>query len=599
MSAQHQPNQCSYIFLADGKTAEHKLTYGELDRQARAIAAALQALDVTGERALLLYPPGLAYIAAFFGCLYAGVVAVPVYPPLPARRSRDQHQWLAIASDAQPSVALTLSSMLPRVSELSAGAVHAPPLRWLATDTMAAELAEVWQPPVLSVDTVAFLQYTSGSMAAPKGVMLSHGNLLHNSALIQQAFEHTSKSRGVIWLPPYHDMGLIGGILQPLYAAFPVTLMSPTAMLQHPVRWLEAISRYHATTSGGPNFAYDLCMRRVSPKQRASLDLRSWNVAFNGAEPIRSETLERFAAFFEPCGFRREAFYPCYGLAEATLMVSGGRKDARPVIAGVRPSALEQHRVVTGDSHDVNVRWLTGCGQNLANQRLVIVDPQTLTQCLPEQVGEIWVAGPSIAQGYWNRPHETSDTFRAYLADTGEGPFLRTEDIGFLQDGELFITGRSKALVIIGGRNHYPQDIERTVEQSHTAIRPSCCAAFSIDIAGQERLVVVAEIQRSLQTAVLQDRGPVPSTQTSGVPLPASEVVRAIRQAIAREHDLQVYAVSLLKAGSTPKTSSGKIQRHACQTLFLSGTVDILAQWTMGLRAPENPGQTHAHPIHK
>ena len=388
----------------DGKTTEHRLTYGELDRQARAIAVTLQALDTTGERALLLYPPGLAYIAAFFGCLYAGVVAVPAYPPLPARWSRDQYRWLAIASDAQPVVALTLSSMLPRVSELFATSAHTPPLRWLATDTMAAERAEAWQPPILSGDTVAFLQYTSGSTATPKGVMLSHGNLLHNSALIQQGFEHTPESRGVIWLPPYHDMGLIGGILQPLYAAFPVTLMSPTVMLQHPVRWLEAISRYHATTSGGPNFAYELCVRRVSPEQRAALDLRSWNVAFNGAEPICPLTLERFATFFEPCGFRREAFYPCYGLAEATLMVSGGLKGARPIIASVCPSALAQHRVVTDDRHDVEVRRLVGCGQNLANQHLVIVDPQTLTQCLPEQVGEILGGRPKYRPGILASP---------------------------------------------------------------------------------------------------------------------------------------------------------------------------------------------------
>jgi acyl-CoA synthetase (AMP-forming)/AMP-acid ligase II len=373
-----------------------------------------------------------------------------------------------------------------------------------------------------------------------------------------------------------------------LYAAFPVTLMSPTVMLQHPIRWLEAITRYHATTSGGPNFAYDLCLRRITPAQRATLDLRSWRVAFNGAEPIRCETLEHFATFFAPCGFRREAFYPCYGLAEATLMVSGGLRAVRPVITAVRPAALAQNRVCPVMEPEGERRSLVGCGQNLAEQRLLLVDPQTLTPCAPTQVGEIWVAGPSIAQGYWNRPEETADIFSAYLADTGEGPYLRTGDVGFLQDGELFITGRHKDLVIIAGRNHYPQDIEWTVERSHPAIRPSGCAAFSIDVAGQEQVVVVAEIQRSFQTAILADDAVPPTTSACGVPRPASDVVQAIRQAMARQHDLQVYAVSLLKAGSLPKTSSGKMQRHACCTRFVDGTLDPLVAWTMGLPAPRS-----------
>jgi acyl-CoA synthetase (AMP-forming)/AMP-acid ligase II len=578
--------------VQNDQTAEQRLTYGALDRQARAIAATLQTFRATGERALLLYPPGLAYIAAFFGCLYAGVVAVPAYPPLPARWSRDQQRLLTMAGDARPLVALTLAAMLPSVTALFATAVPTLPLRWLATDTMAAEPAEAWQPPEIHGETLAALQYTSGSTAVPKGVLLSHSNLLHNSLLIQQCFEHTTDSRGVIWLPPYHDMGLIGGILQPLYAAFPVTLMSPTVMLQHPIRWLEAISRYQATTSGGPNFAYDLCLRRITPEQRSSLDLRSWSVAFNGAEPVRAETLERFAAFFAPCGFRREAFYPCYGLAEATLMVSGGRKAARPVLYDMHPAALAQHRVAPSPRHGAAGRSLVGCGQNLAGQPLIVVDPQTLRQCTPTQIGEIWVAGASVAQGYWQRSQETADTFRAYLADTGEGPFLRTGDLGFLQDGELFITGRSKDLVIIAGRNHYPQDIEWTVERSHAAIRPSGCTAFSIDVAGQERLVVVAEILRASQRAVIQDPGAPPSTQQGGVSPLAREVIRTLRHAITQEHDMQVYAVSLLKAGHIPKTSSGKIQRQACRSLFLAGKLDPLTEWRLALPEAENRPQT-------
>jgi acyl-CoA synthetase (AMP-forming)/AMP-acid ligase II len=592
--AQHQPRQVGYIFLVDGNTVEQRLTYGALDGQARAIAVTLQALGATGARALLLYPPGLAYIAAFFGCLYAGVVAVPAYPPLPGRWPRALPRLLAIAGDARPVVALTLSSMLPKIQALFASLADAPPMRWLATDTIGAQQADAWQPWGGNGNTLAFLQYTSGSTAAPKGVLLSHRNLLHNAALIQQYFEHTTDSWGVIWLPPYHDMGLIGGILQPLYAAFPVTLMAPRIMLQHPYRWLEAISRYKATTSGGPNFAYDLCVRRITPAQRASLDLSSWSVAFSGAEPIRHETLERFAAFFEPCGFRREAFYPCYGLAEATLMVSGGAKVARPIIYDACATALEQHHVIPGNRQHGAIRSLVGCGQSLAEQRIVIVDPQTLTQCLPEQIGEIWVAGPSVAQGYWNQPQETADTFLAQVADTGEGPFLRTGDLGFLRHGELFITGRHKELVIIAGRNQYPHDIEWTVERSHAALRPGGCAAFSVDIADQERLVVLAELQRWSHTAESHDALVPPPTQQSREPLPTSAVVRAIRQAIAQVHDVQVYAIALLKTGSIPKTSSGKIQRHACRALFLAGALDALAEWTTGLQAPEHSGQTHA-----
>ena len=557
--ALHQPGQLAFTFLQDGETASISLTYQELDRQARAIAAELQSLGVSGERALLLYPPGLEFIAAFFGCLYAGVVAVPAYPP---QSNRPMPRLQAILADSQATVVLTTTQLLVNGSRRFAHAPDLEVLRWLVTDSVAGGLEDSWQETAVTSDTLAFLQYTSGSTAAPKGVMVSHGNLLHNERMIQQAFGHTEQSIVVGWLPLYHDMGLIGNVLQPLYLGRPCILMSPVAFLQPPFRWLMAISRYRATTRGGPNVAYDLCVRKITPEQRATLDLSRWEVAFTGAETVRAETLERFAAAFEPCGFRREAFYPCYGMAETTLIVSGGLKGAVPVIKTVQGGALEQNHAVPASGGEAGARTLVGCGKSLQEQQIAIANPETLSRCEPDEIGEIWVSGPSVAQGYWNRPEETEQTFNAYLADTYGGPFLRTGDLGFLQDGELFVTGRLKDLIIIRGRNHYPQDIELTVEQSHPALQAGCGAAFAVEVEGEERLVVVASVERSYLRRLVVD-----------------EVVRAIRKAVSEQHELQVYAVLLLKTGSIPKTSSGKIQHHACRSGFLDKSLNVVGDW--------------------
>ena len=551
--ALHQPKQQAYTFLVDGETEEANLTYEELDRRARAIGAELQSNGATGECALLLYPPGLDYIAAFFGSLYAGVIAVPAYPP---RRNRPMPRLQAIVADSQTTLVLTTAQIL---SDIERRFAHAPDLKALSclvTDTISGTLAEEWRDESVKRDTLAFLQYTSGSTGMPKGVMVSHGNLLHNSARIQNCFEHTPDSRGLVWLPPYHDMGLIGGILQPLFSGFPMTLIPPVAFLQKPFRWLRAISHYKATTSGGPNFAYDLCVDKITDEQRATLDLSSWDVAFNGAEPIRHETLQRFVATFEPCGFRREAFYPCYGMAEATLIVSGGKKTAPPVTQTLQKTALEQNRVTEKEG----IRRLVGCGKAVLDQKIVIVEPESKTECPPDRIGEIWVSGPSVTRGYWNRIEETEQTFRAYL-DTGEGSFLRTGDLGFIRDGELFVTGRLKDVIIIRGLNHYPQDIERTVEKSHQAVRPNCAAAFSVEVLGSERLIVVAEVERCFRRN-----------------LDVEAVISEIRLDVAAQHALQVYAVLLLRTGRIPKTSSGKIQRRACRTGFLEGTLDAVGQ---------------------
>ena len=357
-------------------------------------------------------------------------------------------------------------------------------------------------------------------------------------------------------------MGLVGGVLQPLYGGFPVTLMSPVDFLQKPLRWLQANSRYKATTSGGPNFAYDLCVRRITDEQKATLDLSNWEVAFNGAEPIRADTLERFAAAFEPCGFRASAFYPCYGMAETTLIVSGGVKATQPTIKIIQGEPLEQNQVVPAFNQKDGTRTLVSCGQTRLEQQIVIAHPETLKICLPDEVGEIWVSGDSVAQGYWNRSEETEHTFKAYLADSGEGPFLRTGDLGFLHDGEIFITGRIKDLIIIRGRNHYPQDIELTVEQSHAALRLSHGAAFSVDVDDVEQLVIAQEVERSY----LRN-------------LNVNEIVTAMCQSVAQQHEIQIYAILLLKTGSIPKTSSGKIQRYACRTGFLNNSLDVVSDW--------------------
>ena len=484
-------------------------------------------------------------------------MAVPAYPP---RNRRNAPRILAIASDAQAAIALTTTPILPKVRSLLIERAALEKLRWLITDDLDQSIALNWQVPAIASDTLAFLQYTSGSTGAPKGVMLSHGNLLHNAAVTYELMGHSLQSVFVSWLPVYHDMGLIGGILQPLYGGFPCILMPPAAFLQRPYRWLQTISQYRGTTSGAPNFAYELCIEKISAEQRQSLDLSCWRVAFNGAESVRSQTLERFAAEFADCGFRREAFYPCYGMAETTLMVSGGRYTHPPVIQAVQKIALEQHRIVDA-AIDIpvtdEIQSLVGCGRTIPQQQIVIAHPETLTRCAPDEVGEIWVSGPSVGQGYWQRPEETAQIFRAHLADTGEGPFLQTGDLGFLHDGELFVTGRVKDLIIIRGRNLYPQDVELTAEHSHPSLRLGSGAAFAVEVGSEERLVVVQELEFRAKPDI-------------------EEVTSAIRQAITEEYEVQVYGVVLIKPGSIPKTSSGKIQRRACKAKFLDGNLSVI-----------------------
>ena len=553
------PERSTYVFLRDGEREESRLVNREIDRRARAIAAVLQRLSARGERALLLYPTSPDFVATFFGCLYAGVIAVPAPAPGPGRLARDLPRLQAIVHDAQPQLVLTTSRVLRLLTTLADTAPALTALRWLVTDAIPPDGADDWRDANVAGDTIAYLQYTSGSTANPKGVVITHANVVHNAATALERFQVTDTSVLVSWLPLYHDMGLVGAVLAPLYAGGRAFLMSPEACLQRPVRWLNAMSKYRADVSGGPDFAFEHCVRRITADERALLDLSTWSVAFSGAEPVRAATLERFTRTFGPHGFRVEAFVPSYGLAESTLLVTGGRRHAPPAVRSLHVEALAHGRAVDGGGHDDpgRVRHVVGCGRSAPDQRIVIVDPDTLCERDAREVGEIWIAGPSVARGYWNRVEETERTFRARLKGGDGCTFLRTGDLGFLDDDELFVTGRLKELIIIDGRNHYPQDVEQTAEAANPVIRPGACAAFAIETGSEERLVIVAETQRDPRRHGDLD-----------------DVGRAIRRAVAEVHGLDVYAVRLLGPGGVPRTSSGKLRRLACREAFLTGMFD-------------------------
>jgi acyl-CoA synthetase (AMP-forming)/AMP-acid ligase II/acyl carrier protein len=551
----------AYTFL-DERDGESQITYSELDRRARMIAARLQLELSPGDRALLVYPAGLEFISAFFGCLYAGVIAVPATYPKP-KRPMPRLQKIAIDCDAH--VALSTSQTLTTIDPelLSTDAATSS---WIATDELNLDLADMWQKPTIDRSNLAFLQYTSGSTSDPKGVMVSHGNLLTNLDCIRQSFgigeteEDLLSANGVFWLPAYHDMGLIGGILTPLYMGGRSVLIPPTAFLQRPLRWLQAIHDFRTTISGAPNFAYEYCVRRTTPEERAALDLRHWRLAFCGAEPIRAETLAHFAEAFAPAGFKMQSFYPCYGLAECTLLAAGPDYRNEPHILPVNRAALAEHRVAEACGEpEAMVQRLVGCGSPVAGHMIVIVDPEKGRERAEGDVGEILIQGPSLAQGYWNRGEENEQVFGARVAGR-EGKFLRTGDLGFFRDGELYVTGRVKDVIIIRGRNHYPQDIEQSAEEAHEAVMPG--AAFALaDVAG-ERLVVVHQLDRQFRGSDYQ------------------EIIQAIRRSIVEHHELDPFAIVLIRQTSLPITSSGKVQRSLCRDQYVAGELKIVHEWT-------------------
>ncbi|MGB2924978.1 MAG: aminotransferase class I/II-fold pyridoxal phosphate-dependent enzyme [Limnothrix sp.] len=558
--AQDQPDKQAYIFLQDGETESDSLTYGELFKRAKAIATYLKPWQ--GERALLLYPSGLEFITAFFGCLYAGVVAVPAYPP---RRNQKLSRFLAIVNNSQAAIALTTTSIQIDIEKKWEKESDLAPLKFIATDTIQNDQPNTVDLPSPSPESLAFLQYTSGSTGTPKGVMVTHGNIIHNQQLIQKAFGHSEKSVGVGWLPLFHDMGLIGHVLQPVYVGFPSILMPPLAFLSNPTCWLKAISKYRATTSGGPNFAYDLCVSKVKSDQIDHLNLESWDLAYSGAEPVRAETLKKFHEKFDRARFNYQAFYPCYGMAETTLFTTGGSKQENPIIQNVQLDSSGHNTALKDNIVASEKKSFVSCGRPYLDTTVVIVEPESATRCQAEETGEIWVSGGSLASGYWNAPIATKETFHAVLKEEKSEHFLRTGDLGFLKDGELFVTGRLKDLIIIRGKNHYPQDIELTVQQSDPAFRLNCGAAFSVEVGGLERLVVVQELER---TYIRQ--------------MNTEELAAKIRQKVAAEHELQVYDVVLIKTGSIAKTSSGKIQRQACRQAFLTGDLLVLGSSGLG-----------------
>ncbi|MGE7813568.1 non-ribosomal peptide synthetase [Pseudomonas sivasensis] len=546
--AAQTPDQVALRFLAE--SAEHSvvLSYRDLDQRARTIASALQANAALGDRAVLLFPSGPDYVAAFFGCLYAGVIAVPAYPPESTRRHH-QERLLSIISDAEPRLLLTIASLADGLAQIE----NAPPV--LSVDTLDAPLADAWIAPDLQPDDIAFLQYTSGSTALPKGVQVSHGNLVANEVLIRRGFGIDLNPDDVIvsWLPLYHDMGLIGGLLQPIFSGVPCVLMSPAYFLGRPLRWLEAISQYGGTISGGPDFAYRLCSERVSESALERLDLSTWRVAYSGSEPIRLDTLDRFTEKFAACGFSSDNFFASYGLAEATLFVAGGTRGQGIPALRVDETALAANRAEPGQGSAI-----MSCGTSQPEHAVLIVDPHTLNELPDNRVGELWASGPSIAHGYWRNPEATAKTFVQHDGRT----WLRTGDLGFIRFGEVYITGRLKDLLIVRGHNLYPQDIEQTIEREVEVVRKGRVAAFAVNDQGLEGIGIAAEISRSVQKI-----------------LPPEALIKAIRQAVAEAYQEAPSVVVLLNPGALPKTSSGKVQRAACALRHADGSLDSYAQF--------------------
>jgi acyl-CoA synthetase (AMP-forming)/AMP-acid ligase II len=551
------PDKTAFAFLSDGETIGTSLTFQELDQRAQAIAVKLLTHSRPGDRVLLAYPPGLEFVPAFFGCLYAGIVAVPVQPPV---RNQVNEKWLEIAFSSGCKLVLTTSEFYkkPIKNMICSLENEASKIRWLSTDDTGFDTQVQLDESTISGDSLAFLQYTSGSTTNPKGVMITHHNLLQNAAIIQEGFQLDSDSNAFSWLPVYHDMGLMGGIIQPIYLGLTMTLMSPLLFLQKPLRWLRAISRYRSVISGAPNFAYDLCVQKIKPEQLSDLDLSCWELAPIGAEPVRAETIENFSRTFGASGFSPSAFYPCFGLAEATLFVAGGEKATAPVRLQVNKDALEQHQVILEEDMG-KAQVLVGHGHGKLGQKIIIVDLQSRRECSVGQVGEIWTSGLNISSGYWQLPQEAEETFQAFLTN-GEGPFLRTGDLGFVFKGDLFITGRLKEMMIIRGRNHYPQEIERTVQKCHPALRSDAGAAFAIEVGGVEQLVVVQEVERRHMRN-----------------LDGNLIIRQVRRAINEQHGLHATEIMLVRPGSILKTSSGKVQRHACKDAFIAGRFQTAA----------------------
>jgi acyl-CoA synthetase (AMP-forming)/AMP-acid ligase II len=556
--AAEQPDDRAYIFLSEKGTEEAQLTFAELHRRAAIVALHLARRLRKGDRALLMFPAGLDFIVAFFGCLVAGVIAVPIMPP---RRTSTRDSSESIIADCGAHVLLTTSSLVENRLDIVARLRHID-LEWIAVDTLAPGPSEDAGGPLpLTREDLAFLQYTSGSTSAPKGVIVTHGNLLENLEMIRIAFGNTRRSTYVAWVPFYHDMGLVLNVLESFYLGALYVVLSPTSFVQRPLIWLRAISHYRAEVSSAPNFAFDLCVSRFRAEQMEGVDLSCWKVAFNAAEPVRAATIEQFAAKFAPYGFDPGTMYPGYGMAEATLLISGGCPGEDIVTRGVSREALQRGSIVA-PKNSTDAQTVVGCGRALVGEEIAIVDPESRQRRPADAIGEIWVRGANVTGGYWQNPEATAETFAATIAGEGGSHWLRTGDLGFLDGaGEIYITGRIKDMIIIYGNNHYPQDIEATMQSAHPALRPNCGVAFSyVDHRGIEKLVLVQEVERTQRHQISTD-----------------EIEKRIREAISNEHEIAVHEIVLIRPGSIPKTTSGKIQRRLTQQLWHERALDVLS----------------------
>ena len=484
----------AYAYLKDTVAIDRQLTWAELAGEVNVLATALGARLEPGTRALLIYPPGLEVVVAFWACIQAGLVPVPAPAPDPIRRKHSLSRLQAILDDAQASLVLTTAGIQTLCAEQSLVATDHQ-VQWLATDQPTGEgwpSLEARSP----ISDLAYLQYTSGSTATPRGVMISHRNVLAQCEAIRETAGVNAESRSLCWLPYFHDYGLVHGILAPLYAGIPAFLLSPLTFLRRPLRWLEAIDRWDITHSGAPSFAYDACVKAFQKQPGWSGDLARWAVASCGAEPIHHRTIKTFTQLFAPQGFKENAFMPAYGLAEATLVVSSTSRSESPHMITVDSAALESHRVEVRNPDDAGVRELVGCGRPLPGSQVILVEPESGVECAAGQVGEIWVSSPSVALGYWGRAEATNEAFNAQVSGRSEEHFLRTGDLGFFSEGQVVITGRLKDLIILNGRNIYPQDLEAAVEVCHPMARNGGCVAFSVDMDEVERLIVVLEVDR-------------------------------------------------------------------------------------------------------
>ncbi|WP_405163426.1 fatty acyl-AMP ligase [Nocardia sp. NBC_01499] len=559
--AAQRPDKVAYSFLHyPDSTSKHgeteSLTYAEIDRAARAYAATLLQVAHPGDRAVLLLPPGLEYVKAFFGCLYAGIIAVPLYPPS-AHNANGRID--AVCVDADPACIVTTDGALANVTAWLDNSPTDTTRLIVTTGEVDEKLAVDWEPVLVDREQIALLQYTSGSTRTPAGVMVPHRGLLDNARQVYEMMYHVGISAEdevgfVSWLPLFHDMGLMVGVIMPIISGHGVVQMSPTSFLRRPERWLQAISDNPAQVfAASPNVGYELCAERIGPTELEGIDLSRWRYALSGAEPVRVSTIEKFHAAFADNGLARSSLIAGYGLAESTLIVSVNWRTLSGVetITVDRDALAGGQVVVAKDGADI----VSG-GSAAPGTTIQIVDPETKLPLPEDQLGEIWVHGPAVCTGYYNRPEETEYTFRAELVPRDGKYYLRTGDIGFLHDGEVYPTTRLKDLIIIDGRNYYPPDLEDAAEQAHSLVLPGRCSAFSVEVGVQEKIVVLIEAR-------------IPAEDETT----AQELRNAVRQAIFSIHDVGVHEVVLLGPGAIPRTSSGKIQRSASRTAYLDGSL--------------------------